>query len=61
MNRLTAGVLLAAFVIGSAVLMTVYHPGGRAAWLGWFLSAGLIAAVLLGPWLLVAIWRGGRR
>ncbi|MCC7021723.1 MAG: AarF/ABC1/UbiB kinase family protein [Thermomicrobiales bacterium] len=60
-NRLAMSLLLAAFVVGSAVLMTVYHPGGQERWLGRFFALGLIAAAALGLWLLLAIWRGGRR
>ena len=60
-NRLAMSILLAAFVVGSAVLMTVYHPSGQESWLGWFFALGLIAAALLGLWLLLAIWRSGRR
>jgi ubiquinone biosynthesis protein len=60
-NRLAMSILLAAFVVGSAVLMTVYHPGGQETWLGWFFALGLIAAALLGLWVLLAIWRSGRR
>jgi ubiquinone biosynthesis protein len=60
-NRLAMSVLLAAFVVGSAVLMTVYHLGGQETWLGWFFALGLIAAAVLGLWLLLAIWRSGRR
>jgi ubiquinone biosynthesis protein len=60
-NRLAMSVLVAAFVIGSAVLMTVFHPGQGEAWLGWFFAVGLIVAAVLGLWLLLAIWRSGRR
>ena len=60
-NRLAMSVLLAAFVVGSAVLMTVYHPGGQETWLGWFFALGLIAATVLGVWLLLSIWRGRRQ
>jgi ubiquinone biosynthesis protein len=60
-NRLAMSILLAAFVVGSAVLMTVYHPGGQESWLGWFFALGLVAAAVLGLLLLLAIWRSGRR
>lgn len=60
-NRLAMSVVVAAFVVGSAVLMTVYHPGAGNTWLGWFFAVGLIVAAVLGLWLLLAIWRSGRR
>ena len=60
-NRLAMSALVAALVVANAILMTVYHPGDEASWLGWFFAIGLIAATALGFWLLIAIWRGGRR
>lgn len=60
-NRLAMSIILAAFVVGSAVLMTVFHPGGQQTWLGWFFALGLLAATVIGLWLLLAIWRSGRR
>ena len=52
--------LVAAFVVGTAILMAVFHPGSDESWLGWFFAAGLIAAAVFGIWLLLAIWRSGR-
>ena len=60
-NRLAMSIMLAAFAVSSAVLMTVYHPGGQQTWLGWFLALGLLAATVIGPWMLAAIWRSRRR
>ena len=59
-NRLAMSVLVAAFVVGTAILMAVFHPGSDESWLGWFFAAGLIAAAVFGIWLLLAIWRSGR-
>ena len=60
-NRLALSMLLAAFVIGTSVLMAAYHPGGDAAWLGWFFAVGLMVVFLVGGWLALAIRRSGRR
>lgn len=59
-NRLALSVLVGAFVIGIGLLMTVYHPGGGDAWLGWFFAAGLVIVAALGIWLAIAIYRSGR-
>lgn len=60
-NRLAMSVLVAAFVVANAVIMTAFHPGGGETWLSWFFVVGLVAASVLGFWLLVVIWRSGRR
>jgi ubiquinone biosynthesis protein len=59
-NRLAMSVLVAAFVVANAVIMTAFHPGGGETWLGWFFAVGLVAASVLGFWLLLVIWRSGR-
>jgi hypothetical protein len=60
-NRLAMSVLVAALVVANAVILTAFHPGGEEAWLGWFFVAGLVVALVLGFWLLLVIWRSGRR
>lgn len=59
-NRLALSVLAGAFIVGTGFLMTVYHPGNDATWIGWFFAVGLAAAALLGIWLVVTIGRSGR-
>lgn len=60
-NRLTLGMILAAFIVGLAVLMAVYHPGGNAGWIGALFAIGFTLALLLGGALAWSILRSGRR
>ena len=61
-SRLTIGIITAALIIGSSIVMTVTSdPGG-----GWFGPSllgvlGFIGAVAGGLWLLLSIWGSGRR
>lgn len=59
-SRLALSIVTAALIVGSAIVMTVEHepalPG-----LPSFGLLGFIAAVGGGIWLLVSIWRGGKR
>jgi ubiquinone biosynthesis protein len=52
-NRLTVGLVVAALIVGSAIVMTV--PG-----LHWLGMTGFLAAALNGFWLLISIWRSSR-
>lgn len=55
-NRLALSLLAAAFIVGLAVLMAVYHPGGSgSAWLSIFFYLGVAAAsfLSLAAWWLV--------
>ena len=53
-NRLTMGMLAAAFVVGLAVLMAVYHPGQPVmTWLTGFFFVGLVVTVLM---LMALMW-----
>lgn len=60
-NRLIVGILAAAFIVGLANLMAVYHPFGGAAWIGPFFAAGFSIAAVLGTILLWRVSRGGIR
>ena len=60
-NRLAMSVLVAAFVVSTALLMRTYHPRDEGGLLGWLFVVGLLVATVLGVWLLLAIWRSGRR
>jgi len=57
-NRLTVGIVVAALIIGSSIVMTV--PGGPT-WLGlpFFGLLGFVGAVIGSIWLLLSIWRSG--
>lgn len=59
-SRLTAGLIAAALIVGSAIVMTSERepalPG-----LPSFGMLGFLAAVAIGIWLLVSIWRSGKR
>ena len=58
-NRLTVGVVVAALIIGSSIVMTV--PGGPTLFgLPAFGLFGFLGAGLGGAWLLLSIWRSGR-
>jgi len=59
-NRLAISVLLAAFIVGLALLMPSFL-GGRQGWIFWLIALGFVAASVLGLWLLLSIWRSGRR
>ena len=59
-NRLVVGVVVAALIIGSSIVMTV--PGGPTLLgLPFFGLLGFIGALLGSLWLLVSIWRSGDR
>ena len=59
-SRLALSVVIAALIVGSAIVMTVEKtstlPGGLS-----FGTLGFIAAAIGGVWLLISIWRGGRK
>lgn len=60
-NRIVLGLLASSFIIGLAVLMTVYHPAGNQGWTGAFFAVGFVLAALLGLSLAWSILRSGRR
>jgi ubiquinone biosynthesis protein len=53
-NRLTVSILVAALIVGLALVVVSQAEGS------WLASAGFAAAALLGVWLLISIWRSGR-
>lgn len=58
-NRLTMGIVTAALVIGSSIVMN--SVGGISSrWLLAIGVAGFLGAALCGIWILVSIWRSGR-
>lgn len=57
-NRLTVGIVVAALIIGSSIVMTV--PGGPTLLgLPFFGLLGFVGALLGSLWLLISIWRSG--
>lgn len=56
-NRLVFGVIAAAFIVGLAVLLSIYHPPGWERWDGAFFAFGLFTAVALGIYLAWSILR----
>lgn len=60
-NRIVVGVIIAAFINGLAVLMSVFHPpGGGQLWTGIMFSGGFVIAGVLGLSLIVSILWGRR-
>jgi ubiquinone biosynthesis protein len=59
-NRIAMSILAGAFVVGLAVLMTVYHPPGWEGWAGPLFGCGFLLAAALGAYLAWAILRSGR-
>ena len=57
-SRLTLGIVTAALIVGSSIVMTVGEAGGRG--LPTFALLGFIGAVLGGVAVLISIWRSGR-
>lgn len=60
-SRLALSVVTAALIVGTAIVMTVEKkeatlPGGLS-----YGMLGFIGAVIGGVWLLISIWRGGRK
>lgn len=58
-NRLVLGMLAAAFIVGLAVLLAVFHPAGIERWAGALFAFGFVTALLLGIVLAWSILRGG--
>src|SRR5581483_10824935 len=60
LNRLILCILIASFVNGLAVLMSIYHPLGWERWIGLTFTIGFAAAGVLGLYLVLTIFRSGR-
>jgi ubiquinone biosynthesis protein len=58
-SRMTVGVVVAALIIGSSIVMTV-QGGPTLLGLPFFGLLGFLGAVAGSLWLLISIWRGGR-
>ncbi|MEW6563249.1 MAG: AarF/UbiB family protein [Pseudomonadota bacterium] len=59
-NRLTLGVLIAALIIGSAIVMTV-QGGPTLFGLPLFGLAGFLLALINALWLIISIWRSNKK
>jgi ubiquinone biosynthesis protein len=59
-NRLVLGMVLAAFLVGLALLMTVYHPLGSERWMGVLFGFGFTVVLLLGAYLIRGMIKRGR-
>jgi ubiquinone biosynthesis protein len=58
-NRLTIGVITAALIVGSSIVMTV-EGGPTLFGLPLFGLVGFLLAFITGAWLVLSIWRSGR-
>jgi ubiquinone biosynthesis protein len=58
-NRLAVSILVAAFIVGLALLLPTFI-GNQVLWLIFPAGIALIAVSILGLWLLYSIWRAGR-
>jgi len=54
-------ILTAAFIVGLALLMQLYRLPGWEWLVGIVIALGMVAASGLGLWLLLSMWRAGRR
>ena len=60
-NRMTMGVVVAALIIGSSIVMNAVSGGSGNRWLMALGVIGFVGAALGGVWILLSIWRSGRR
>lgn len=60
-NRLTMGVVVAALIIGSSIVMHSVSTGSGNRWLMALGVGGFVGAGLGGVWILLSIWRSGRQ
>jgi ubiquinone biosynthesis protein len=57
-NRIVLGVIVAAFIVGLAVLISFSHPGGSLLW-SWALTIGFVLAIVFALYLIWSIFRSG--
>ena len=60
-NRIVLGIIAAAFIIGVAILLLVYHPVIGLWWVGALFVIGFILAFVLGIYLALAILRSRKK
>lgn len=61
LNRLAIAVLLAATIVALGLAVAIGRPEGWPRFAGWILSLAFPFTLLLGAWLVIGIWRSGRR
>ncbi|MBS1789264.1 MAG: phosphotransferase [Acidobacteria bacterium] len=59
-NRMVLGVIASAFIVGLAILLSVFRPPGWERWAGTMFAIGFFFAVLLGVYLAWSILRSGK-
>jgi ubiquinone biosynthesis protein len=59
-NRIVLGMLTSAFIVGLAILLSVYRPPGSVSWAGVMFAVGFVFAVVLGLYLAWSILKSGR-
>ncbi|HQR32555.1 MAG TPA: AarF/UbiB family protein [Blastocatellia bacterium] len=59
-NRIVLGVIASAFIVGLAILLSVFRPSGWEHWAGRMFAIGFFFAVLLGAYLAWSILRPGK-
>jgi ubiquinone biosynthesis protein len=57
-NRIVLGVIVAAFIVGLAVLISFSHLGGSVLW-SWALTIGFVLAIVFALYLVWSIFRSG--
>jgi ubiquinone biosynthesis protein len=60
-NRLAISLLVSALVLGTSLAVVFSDPDEHSVWFNGLLAAGLLVTLSLGIWLVIAIWRSGRR
>src|SRR5690606_4101436 len=60
-NRLTMGVITAALIIGSSIVMNSVGGGARNQWLMALGVAGFVGAAAVGVWIVYSIWKAAHR
>lgn len=60
-SRLTMGVITAALIIGSSIVMNSVGGGARNSWLMALGVGGFIGAAAVGVWIVYSIWKGAHR
>lgn len=61
MNRMVLAMIVAAFIVGLAMLMTVYHPLRLQQWMWLWFGLGFGIVLIVGVYLLWSIWQSPRR
>jgi ubiquinone biosynthesis protein len=60
-SRLTMGVITAALIIGSSIVMNSVGGGARNTWLMALGVGGFVGAAAVGVWIVYSIWKGAHR